>query len=176
MNTNLILNNRYLDILKGIVHAPVDSSCDRLFRILGSIEFVWPAELDRDACRASDGLELRRNYIYDTQPCSFLEMLVALSCKCEYNYMADPISGIDVGRWFWLMVNNMQLDRDNVRAHDDGYILYRVSIVLNRQYAPNGVGGLFVVNHSNVDLRNVEIWTQMCLYLDELVEIDNYEY
>ena len=37
---------------------------------------------------------------------------------------------------------------------------------LDRDYAPNGKGGLFTIKHCDYDLREVEIWTQMCWYLD----------
>ena len=37
---------------------------------------------------------------------------------------------------------------------------------LERQYKPNGKGGLFYIRNCEEDLRNVSIWTQLCWYLD----------
>ena len=47
------------------------------------------------------------------------------------------------------------------------YLDNRTCSVLERKYSRNGDGGLFTVNHSRYDLRSVEIWYQMCWYLDE---------
>ena len=40
---------------------------------------------------------------------------------------------------------------------------------MNRTYSPDGDGGLFTVRNCDRDLRNVEIWIQMCWYLDTIV-------
>ena len=52
---------------------------------------------------------------------------------------------------------------------DEDYANEVIGRFLNRQYERNGEGGLFTVEHCNRDLRTVEIWYQMCWYLDEIV-------
>ena len=37
---------------------------------------------------------------------------------------------------------------------------------LDRDYEPNGKGGLFTIKNCRQDLRKVEIWYQLCWYLD----------
>ena len=45
-----------------------------------------------------------------------------------------------------------------------------MQIFLNREYEPNGRGGLFTVNNSPADMRTVEIWYQFMWYLNEFLE------
>jgi len=44
-----------------------------------------------------------------------------------------------------------------------------IMIFLNRDYQPNGQGGLFTLKKPKYDLRQAEIWYQMCWYLDEFL-------
>ena len=37
-----------------------------------------------------------------------------------------------------------------------------------REYSPDGRGGLFVVRNTSEDLRDVDIWSQLCWYLDNI--------
>ena len=45
-----------------------------------------------------------------------------------------------------------------------------ISNFIERRYSRNGRGGLFTVRHCIKDMRNVEIWYQMCWYLDEVIK------
>ena len=49
---------------------------------------------------------------------------------------------------------------------DEAYII--VSRLLNRSYQPDGKGGLFTIRGFDGDLRDVDIWTQLCWYLDSI--------
>ena len=55
---------------------------------------------------------------------------------------------------------------------DDNYDRRYVQFVLNQfmrnDYEPDGRGGLFTINGSKDDLRNVEIWVQLLWYLDTI--------
>ena len=51
---------------------------------------------------------------------------------------------------------------------DKPYIDQVVDRFLDRAYERNGKGGLFTVRYRNRDMRNLEIWTQMCLFLDSI--------
>lgn len=151
-----------------------------VFTRLHDTDFIFLMPRDED--RAEDGISLRYRFAitngyeeyvdtvldYLRGPCSVLEMMVALAIKCEET-MEDPARGDRTGQWFWLMMRNLGLgSMDNARYNretvDD--ILSRF---LNREYDEDGKGGLFVLHHCDVDLRYVEIWYQMCWYLDTLV-------
>ena len=52
---------------------------------------------------------------------------------------------------------------------DKQYVTKVIGRFLNREYEPNGKGGLFIINNCNDDLRDVEIWYQLCWYLDSII-------
>ena len=52
---------------------------------------------------------------------------------------------------------------------DKKYATYVINRFLNREYESNGKGGLFTINNCDEDLRNVEIWYQLCWYLDSII-------
>lgn len=155
-----------------------DISYRKLFSYLHATEFTYL--LPRDANRAAGGLSLRYRFAYyndemsDAEsyiygPCSVLEMMIALAICCEEETMSDPDIGDRTGQWFWGMINNLGLGAQTDNRFDRQYVKDVVRRFLNREYEPNGKGGLFTVRHRNADLRNVEIWCQLNWYLDELV-------
>lgn len=83
--------------------------------------------------------------------------------------MANPELGDRTSQWFWGMITNLGLGG----MSDEWFDMWRADIVigrfLHRQYAPNGRGGLFTVRDRDRDLRTVEIWYQLCWYLDSIV-------
>ena len=136
-----------------------------------------------DANRAEDGENLRYRFAYeksyddrmiadilDDRPCSVLEMMAALSLRCEENIMDDPDSGNRIGKWFFDMISSLGLydmydSRFDRRKTDDV-----IRIFLSHEYAPNGRGGLFTIESCSKDLRNVDIWRQMCWHLNDITE------
>ena len=138
--------------------------------------------LPMDGNRAEDGVELRYKFAQscgydyhliatylDVTPCSVLEMMIALAMRCEDHIMGDPDLGDRLGQWFWSMIVNLKLGS----MCDERYDKYRVDealhIFLNRQYDRNGDGGLFKVE-CPYDLRDIEIWYQMCWYLQNIID------
>lgn len=138
--------------------------------------------IPRDQNRAEDGADLRRRFIiannygdsYDflmgclDRPCSVLEMMIALAIRCEETIMDDAHVGDRTKQWFWGMVTNLGLGsmvdgRFNRRFVDDV-----INRFLDREYEPDGKGGLFTVRNCKFDLRTVEIWYQLCWYLDTI--------
>lgn len=140
--------------------------------------FTWTLEDDEN--RAKDGLGLRKEfgeligadtttYSLDHQyPCSVLEMMVALARRCELQIMEDPFSGSRIGRWFKAMIKSLGLKYETDDVYDEDYVDYIISSFLNREYERNGDGGLFKVKNTDKDLREMEIWYQMNLYLCSL--------
>ena len=136
-----------------------------------------------DGNRAEDGIDLRYRFGYergydnpmiaaylDDRDCSVLEMLVALTMRCEEHIMDDPDIGNRMGQWFRSMIVNLGLGSMDDAKFDKGYTVSVVSRFLNREYERNGAGGLFTVNGYKGDLRTVEIWYQMCWYLNEILK------
>ena len=64
-----------------------------------------------DRNRALDGLALRDKYGYsgdpDEEPCTVLEMLIALSLRIENQFMTNYDEGDRTSMWFWIMITNI---------------------------------------------------------------------
>lgn len=133
-----------------------------------------------DGNRASDGIELRYRFgrekrirmsdvadVLDVKECSVLEMMIALSLRCEEQIIDDPDVGDRTRKLFWSMINNLGLNRMDDESYDSFEVEDRLDIFMNREYKPDGTGGLFKLRKTRHDLRNVEIWYQMMWYLSE---------
>ena len=163
---NLVCRNRYS---KNI-------SFKKVFSYLNDTKFTYSIRMDLN--RAKDGTELRRRYanefkianIYDRicGPCSVLEMMIALAIRCEETIMDDENFGDRTDQWFWDMMKNLGLGHMDDDEFDEEYVSDVVTRFLNRDYEPNGRGGLFFVRNCDIDLRDVEIWIQMLWYLDNI--------
>ena len=150
-----------------------------LFDTLDDVEFIW--SVSNDMNRAADGVDLRsrfaeeHNVDYRTiktvlnRPCSVLEMMVGLACRCEDSIMGDDEYGDRTSHWFWGMITNMKLYRMDDEHYDDDFVQQVIEALLNRTYRRDGQGGLFTVPFPKKDLRKVEIWYQMCWYLNTIV-------
>lgn len=137
-----------------------------LLQYLNSKAFYAIMEMDEN--REGWGLNLRTNVDYDIQgPCSMLEMLVGVAARIEEVHLYDWSIGDQTPVWFWTMIQNLGLihqtdERFNYRKVDDV-----VSRFLNRDYAPNGKGGLFIIEDDTIDMREISIWQQVQRWLIE---------
>lgn len=151
----------------------------RLLMRLYDIDFTYIIPLDGN--RAEDGINLRYKFGYechysdpiiatylDNRSCSVLEMLIALAFRCE-DHIMDSDVGNRTGEWFWGMINNLGLITMIDTDFDRDYVDVTIDILLSREYEGNGKGGLFTIEHPKRDLRFVEIWYQMCWYLDSVL-------
>ena len=147
---------------------------DSLFTMLFEKEFVY--SLDRDGNRASDGIELRRRYFLETgncyledeRPCSILEMMIGLAIRCEEEIMMDPRYDDRTYLWFWDMISSLGLNDfsdDHFYKEEAEEIIRRF---IFREYEPNGRGGLFYIRNCDRDVRDQEIWVQMCWYINSI--------
>ena len=173
------LNSLYFHWMCRLVCKGRFSIYKKLFRYLH--EYRFSPTLLMDENRADDGMDLRYRFGYekeldaatismiDDRPCSMLEMMVALSVRCEEGIMYDPEIGDRTGEWFWDMIESLGL----LEMTDDNYDQDRVDDILQRfndgRYRKDGKGGLFYIPKTNKDVRGAEIWYQMCWYLDEVV-------
>ena len=151
----------------------------RLLEQLHSIDFRYTISNDRN--RSSDGKSLRYSFAiaegcgdnpemiteYLDGPCSVFEMMVALAQRCEA-VMDDPKIGDRTGQWFWGMIASLGLNGMSDNHYDEKYVKDVVNRFLDREYEPNGKGGLFTIRNCEHDLRDVEIWYQLCWYLDTI--------
>lgn len=183
MTRNRIVNE-YFNWLSNLVcgkRYSKDVSYKKLISYLHSIDFIFTLPMDQN--RALDGIELRWRFatekgytseypeIMDAlySPCSVLEMMIALAIRCEEEYMDDPTIGDRTGQWFWGMVVNLGLGSMIDIRFDEEYVDMVVDRFLEREYEPDGRGGLFTIRDCEYDLRDEEIWTQLCWYINTLV-------
>lgn len=172
-------NNEYLytQWLYGIVCKDLFSksiSYNRLLSYLSHREFT--VIIPNDINRAEDGADLRiryemitGEYVNRNKPCSVLEMMIALAIRCEESIMDDPAYGDRTAQWFWGMIRTLGLYSMTDDRFDIDYVTSVIDRFLNREYAPNGEGGLFKINNCKYDLTKIEIWYQLCWYLDRFV-------
>lgn len=145
----------------------------KLLKYLYDRDFVFLDRMDEN--RAIDGVDLRYRHDKETarelsdKPCSVLEMMIALSIRCENDIMSDMKYGDRTNKWFWGMIGNMSLHNMSDSEFNIRMVRHRIDILLRREYDPDGRGGLFTVKHCSYDLTNVEIWYQMNWYLNSIV-------
>lgn len=165
----------YNNVCKGRTHDKV--SYVKLFKLLHQIEFIFT--IPNDINRAKDGVDLRYRFamlkdddrimeILDG-PCSVLEMMVAISIRCEETIMDDTRYGDRTGQWFWNMMSNLGIGRMTDDIFEEYVVEDIINTFLERRYRPDGKGGLFYIKGCEDDLRDVEIWIQLCWYLDKFV-------
>lgn len=149
----------------------------KLLMQLHNTEFTYCLRNDKN--RAEDGISLRYRFAYENPefddaeayldgPCSILEMMLALSIRCEESIMDNPTIGDRTAQWFWGMITNLGLGAMYDTNYDRRVVDAILTRFLDRQYEPNGKGGLFTIRNRNRDLRDVEIWYQLNWYLDSI--------
>lgn len=165
---HMVCNKRYSEHI----------SYRKLFMHLHNFEFV--SYIRGDENRINDGIQLRRRFSIDSgyednylssylkEPCSVLEMMLALAIRCEETIMDDPKKGNRTGQWFWNMVINLGLGAMTDYNYEKDYVENVLNKFVNREYEPDGRGGLFTIRNCNKDLRKIDIWCQLCWYLDNI--------
>ena len=81
--------------------------------------------------------------------------------------LGPSVAVFQTRKLFWSMINNLGLNRMDDESYDSFEVEDRLDIFMNREYKPDGTGGLFKLRKTRHDLRNVEIWYQMMWYLSE---------
>ena len=145
---------------------------------LSDISFVWRLPMDEN--RDLDAIDLRMNYLVDNNiyfpdlvsamrkvPRSCLEVLAALSRRIEINFNGDIEVEDDYSRWFWIMIENLGLNKFDDRHYDHGIVVYKLQIWLQRKFDISGNGSIFPLKIDKGDQTKVEIWYQMQNYMME---------
>lgn len=151
----------------------------KLLMRLYDLDYQYTLPMDEN--RWTDGVQLRYRYgrehnipesviasELDTRPCSMLEMMLALSLRCEETIMIDDHFGDRTGQWFWNMISSLGLGGETDRNFRAAHVDAVVDRFNNRRYSPNGEGGLFRVNDRNINLLNMDIWYQMQAYINDV--------
>lgn len=177
------LLNSYFEWLLSTIYTRRRSkaiSFTKLLMRLHETEFRYSMLMDEN--RAEDGIGLRwryalsigcerdADYIMDALegPCSVLEMMVALALHCEEGIMDDTSYGNRTEQWFWEMVVNLGLGGMTDKDFDRDAVDEVLATFLDRKYEPDGTGSLFVIRNCDRDLRKLEIWQQLSLYLNTI--------
>lgn len=172
--------NQYFEWLCRSVGANKGSkelSYRKLLMHLHNTQFYY--SIQKDADRAGAGVDLRWRFVCDNNcsarvldelegPCSVLEMIIALAIYCEEHVMDDPGYGDRTGQWFWGMITNLGLGAMTDDKYDRRYVDDVVTRFLDRKYEPDGKGGLFRIRNCTHDLTKVEIFYQLCWYLNSI--------
>lgn len=156
----------------------------KLMMRLHETEFRY--SIYRDQNRAEDGIDLRYRFaltheykylpemvmdILGDDYCTVLEMMAALALRCEETIMDDPSIGNRTKQWFWNMIVSLGLGSMTNDKFDVKYVDYVLARFLDHEYEPNGRGGLFTIRHCDEDMRDIEIWDQLNIYINEIAPI-----
>lgn len=156
---------------------PSIGSYNLLLGYLDRVNFNYT--IPPDANREEDGINLRYRFgqecgyddvtvcnFLDNKPCSMLEMMVALAIRCE-DIMEDLDVGVQYSRWFCAMLTSSRLAELTDNQFDAVIANSIIEHLESRTYCSNGVGGLFTTRNPSIDMRALEIWDQMSVYLNE---------
>lgn len=161
-----------------IVEGTANHSYVKLMRFLDTIEFTWLPAFPRDENRYVDGVDLRYRFGYEMGfdynqiedefedvPCSVFEMMLALALRCEEDIMSSEEAGNRTYEWFWEMIDNLELGYMDDDEFNEKVAYDVVRNFLDRNYSPEGDGNIIYIERCEKDLRTIEIWFQMMLYL-----------
>ena len=172
------MENLYFNWIEKLISNDEIEASDyrKLLLFLNDIPFSYIIPMDDN--RIADGIDLRYRFGYETKvsyaqvvkcldikSASVLEVMVALSLRIEEQF----IDGDDVGKWFWIMINNLGLGNYKDLYFNKAEVDRIIKKFIERDYNKNGSGGLFITKDTTKDMRNIEIWDQMHLYLNEFV-------
>lgn len=147
----------------------------KLLSYLHNLQYSYSLPFDEN--RAADGENLRWYYEDDggdpgilrwDAGCTVLEMLIGLSWQMA-SIMENTDIDYGISYWFWMMIRNLDLIKMSNSKFNEQYVYDKIDIFINREYGPNGEGNIIFIKDCEEDLRDVEIWTQMCWYLDTII-------
>ena len=169
------IKREYFDYLVGYI-------CDKrhkvndylpLLDLLHSIPFVVIIEMDEN--RVSDGLFLRKRWlqkinmydklnIFEDEKASVLEVLIGIAQRLEFQ-VGD---GTDIDRTsekFWELLRNLDIEKYDFKHFNPLKIKEKVRNWMNLKYRSDGFGSIFYVKNCEKDLRELQIWDQMSIYV-----------
>lgn len=183
----LPLHEEYFDwLVNNRLGGEVSKKYTKLCYELNQKNFEWTVHNDDNRC--NDGLQLRDTFVepldrdhlevkyFLKARCTVLEVLIALAQRISDNMQELGDQRNHNSRWFLEMIKNLELDV-YTDSKSSGELLSemdatKISDVLerfmDRTYDYNGYGGLFPLKRRPpTNQKDVEIWYQLMLYLDE---------
>ena len=167
----------YLKWLLGKLDKKKVKKYNGLLLTLFETDFIESDKVPMDVNRARDGIALRKYFINDSicgseeelnkiilDNCSWLEMIVALADRIDDQIMFDMNVGNRSNKWFWLIIEQMDLDIYDERRFNKDNLLNKLNKLSNREYENGGKNGIFKCQR---DVSKVEIWYQMMEYFNE---------
>lgn len=172
------LKDRYFNWLVKKVYPEGNDAYYHLLRFLFERQFNFL--MPNDGNRAEDGIDLRYRFgnaysisdpeicgVLDQEPCSMLEMMVALALRVDEQIFDPQDDEDEATRFFVSMLGSLGL----FKYSDEHFDIREVDRIIrrfeNRTYERNGRGGLFYIQNCREDMRTLEIWYQMMLYLNQ---------
>lgn len=160
----------------------VDKVCDKkhhrvdyipLLDLLHSMKFEW--SIDMDANRASDGEYLRKKWLqregiyeylyeFDGEKASVLEVLVGIADRLEFQ-VGDVMKGDHTADRFWEILRNLDIEKYDSGNFKPLNIKEKVRNWMYRKYKKDGFGSIFPVKNCEKDMRTLQIWDQMSVYI-----------
>lgn len=169
------LDEQYLIWLYARIGSVDETRRDKTYwSLLGKLftrEFVWLVPNDDN--RVEDGRYMRYEFLEEMKltgqvdqnwmgaGCSVLEMLMGVASRLSFEADRAPT------HWFWELLTNLGLSGFHDMAFNDRRVDAIIDKLIWRTYKFNGQGGLFPLRQSDEDQREIEIWYQMNLYLQE---------
>ncbi len=156
----------------------VKESYRYLFEWLNNYPFRYSIPMDKNRYDEAVDLRYRFGYEFGIDPYiiqeeldyrvpSVLEMMVALILYCDEHILdTQDINDAD-NNLFLRMLHSLKIDDMTDDEFDEDSVKDIIDAFLDRNYYPNGEGGLFTVNNPREDMRKVEIWYQCMWYLSE---------
>lgn len=189
--------SEYFDWLTTLVdRSPNGKKYSKMLKCLHENQFKAINIFDRN--RQNDARDLRKTYfnsiyykIYSLSSCpeiilfgeqiinlcTFLELLICISKRMEFEMTSDSDMDYSTNRWFWELISNIGFDKysdDDWDLYDsEKEIINRINIINNRKYEQNGNGGLFPIHTPPYRMRNMDLWYQMMKYLQEKYDLED---
>lgn len=167
------MKQKYFNWLESLAMGS-NTNYHELCEYLHSIIFVPLMEYDYN--RVDDGVELRYGFGYendisqvivscelDHEPCSVLEMMVALAMKMDNIVTSNE--GNMISEWVMVMFKSLHLDDFTDGNFNENEAAEIIDIFLEREYDRYGDGGLFYIPDAKEDMRKIEIWEQAMWFL-----------
>lgn len=169
------IENEYFRWLCDYIKCNKHRNRNRLLEKLHKMEYKYFIDFDRN--RAKDGIGMRRYFAEDTgyedmlyknMKCSVLEMLVGLSVQMQ-NMTEDITDNFKANNWFWKMMDNLELSYMTNTKYAEDIVESTINIFMDRMYERNGEKyNIFIINNIRDDLTKVELWYQMCWYIEDV--------
>lgn len=174
MSNNVMLFDYYVWLLyKAGIDDQVKDRYSKLLSTLFNVAFI-PSK-DFDCNRVNDGIDLRSSFdmtsgtnvssLLASRPCSMLEMMVALACRVEHDIMYDGVED-KTHIWFMKMLESLCLMDQYDENFSESYVSGVLDVFNTCQYRPDGLGGLVFIPNYDGDMRELDIWSQMNIYVN----------